>query len=56
MATKTAPNQNMIGLKRENNHVARAACVKSVCLPYSAKQQRETAKFNVSNVSVKKAT
>ena len=29
MATTTAPNQNVIGLKRKNNGAARAACVES---------------------------
>ena len=47
MASTTAPNQNVIGLKRENNRAARAACVERVCLPYSAKQQREIAKLIV---------
>ena len=47
MATRRAPNQNVIGLKRKNNRAARAACVESVCLPYSAKQQREIAKLKV---------
>jgi len=47
MATTTAPKQNVIGLKRKNNRAARAACFESVCLPYSAKQQREIAKLNV---------
>ena len=47
MATTTAPNQNVIGLKREDNRAARAACVESVCLPYSVKQQREIAQLNV---------
>ena len=45
MATTTAPNQEVIGLKRKDNRAARAACVESVCLPYSAKQQREIAKL-----------
>ena len=45
MATTTAPDQNVIGLKRKNNRAARAACVKSFCSPYSAKQQREIAKL-----------
>ena len=45
--TTTAPNQNVIGLKRKNNCAARAACVESFCLPYSAKQQREVAKLKV---------
>ena len=46
MATPTAPNQNVIGLKRKNNCAARAACVeRSFWLPYSAKQQREIAKL-----------
>ena len=40
MATTTALNQNVIGLKRKNNRAARAACV-SVFLPYSEKQQCE---------------
>ena len=39
-------NQNVIGLKRKNNRATRAACVKGVCLPYSAKQQGEIAKLN----------
>ena len=47
MATTTAPNQNAIGLKRKNNPAACAACVESVCVPYSAKQQREIAKLKV---------
>ena len=47
MATTTAPNQNVIGLKRKNNGAARAACVESFCLPYSTKQQREIAKLKV---------
>ena len=47
MARTTAPNQNVIGLKRKNNRAALAACVYSVCLPYSAKQQREIVKLNV---------
>ena len=47
MATPTAPNQNVIGLKRKNNRATRAACVESFCLPYSAKQQREVAKLKV---------
>ena len=47
MATATAPNQNVIGLKKKNNRAPRAACVESVCLPYSAKRQREIAKLKV---------
>ena len=47
MATTTAPNQNVIGLKRKNNRAALAAFVDSVCLAYSAKQQREIAKLKV---------
>ena len=47
VATITAPNQNVIGLKRENNRAARAAFVESFCLPYSAKQQRELVKLKV---------
>ena len=46
MAT-TAPNQNVFVLKTKNNRAARAACVESFCLPYSAKQQREIAKLKV---------
>ena len=45
MATTTAPDQNVTGLKRKNNHAARAACVESFCSPYSAKQQGEIAKL-----------
>ena len=47
MATTTAPNQNVIGLNKTNNRAARAACVKSFCLPFSAKQQSEIAKLKV---------
>ena len=47
MAITTAPNQNVIDLKRKNNRAARTACVKSVCLPYSEKQQREIDKLKV---------
>jgi len=47
MATTTVPNQNVIGLKRKNNRATRAACVESVCLVYSGKQQREIAKMKV---------
>ena len=47
MATTTAPDQNVIGLKRKINRAARAACVESVCLAYCAKQQREIAKLKV---------
>ena len=47
MATTTAPNQNVIGLKKENNRAARAACVESFCLPHSAKQQSEIVKLKV---------
>ena len=45
MATTTAPNHNVIGLKRKNNRAARAACVESVFQPYSAKQQHEITKL-----------
>ena len=57
MATTTAPNQNVIGLKRKNNRAALAACVESVCLPYSAKQRREIAKLKVfqDNVSIQQS-
>ena len=47
MAATTALDQNVIGLKRKNNRATRAACVERVCLPYSAKQQREIAKLKV---------
>ena len=47
MATTTAPNQNVIGLKKKNNGATRAACVESVYLPYFKKQQREIAKLKV---------
>ena len=47
MATTTAHNQHVIGLKRKNNRAAGAACVESVCLPYPAKDQREIAKLKV---------
>ena len=47
MATRRAPNQNVIGLKRKNNRATREACVESVCQPYSEKQQREIVKLNV---------
>ena len=53
MATTTAPNQNVIVLKRKNNRPAHAACAESFCLPYSAKQQREIAELEVLITCVK---